>query len=117
MPTSIEDLLGIGLEKMTNPAYVGLIVMSRMQFIGKGGLDGMYEAVSRRSAEVWKRRSFFVNATTRLLTVLFACSAVDFGGGYPIEQAILVGIVALPIAIGQYELAKNLLGALGYKWN
>lgn len=112
---SLEELLAISVDKMTNPVYVGFVVMILMQFIGKAGLDGAFETITKRAAEDWKRRSFFVNAITLILTLGVACAAVNIQEGYSLEQAILVGIVALPVAIGEYELVKNVLGAFGYK--
>ncbi|KKN85742.1 hypothetical protein LCGC14_0275470 [marine sediment metagenome] len=106
MPT-IEELIAIGVKQMSNPMYIALIAMIFMQYVGKGILSAIGEAV-------WRERqpaNLAVHSLTLLLTVGIAIVFADTS--VPLREAVLRGIISLPMAIGEYELVKKAFRVIG----
>jgi hypothetical protein len=112
---SLEELIAIGLEQMANPAYIGLIVMILMQGVGKAGLGEIRKLITGRDEEDWPARAVVINSVSLTLCLLLA--VVFAAPGTQVREALLRGAISLPIAIGEYEVVKNIVRALGYKWS
>lgn len=113
---SIEELIAIGVVQMGNPIYIGLVVMILMKYVGRGGLVAIRQLITGQGEDDWPAKNVVINAVTLLLTLSIAVGFA-MAAGNPIEEALLRGAISLPIAIGEYELVKNILGTLGYKWH
>ena len=109
MPT-IEELIAIGVKQMSNPIYIALIAMIFMQYVGKGILSAIGEAIWRK---VGQPANLAVHSLTLLLTVGIAIVFADTS--VPLREAVLRGIIALPMAIGEYELMKKAFRAIGIR--
>ncbi len=111
---SLEEIIQIGVAQMSNPLYIGFIAMILMQYVGKEGICSLYNVLTKKDEKEWTRKNLAYNAITLLLTL---CIATGFRkADAPIGEALLRGALGLPIAVGEYEVVKNIIGALGHKW-